>query len=151
MARVQVVFPDDAVVFAHELDVRIGDVNYWNHLGHDALVSMLHETRARLFLAAGLDEGDTEGLGCVVADLAVVYRAEARFGQRLRVEVARGEVGRYGVELVYRVTCTERGAVVALAKTGHVFFTGRTPTLAPIPGSFLRAIGVGAPPSSPAP
>ena len=140
MARIRLDFPSDAVVFSHSVVVRIGDVNYWNHLGHDALVSLLHEARAQMFASAGLDEGNTEGMGCVVADLAVSYKAEARFGAALKIDIARGEVERYGCELYYRVSCQDNGSLIALAKTGHVFFRDRKPVLAPIPSSFLRLL-----------
>lgn len=46
MARVRLSFPDDAFSFTTEMPVRITDVNGANHLGNDALISMLSEARA---------------------------------------------------------------------------------------------------------
>lgn len=140
MARVQIDFPEEALVFVHEMSVRICDVNYFEHLGHDALLRMLHEARALFFRAHGHEEWDTQGGACVVADLAVRYRAEARFGQTLRIEIAGGELGSHGVELFYRVTETAGGAIVALAKTGHVFFQGRAPRMIPVPPAFVAML-----------
>lgn len=140
MARIQIDFPEGDVTFTHDMAVRIGDVNYFEHLGHDALIRMLHEARAQLFRHHGHAEWDTEGGACVVADLAVRYRAEARFGQILRVEIAPGELGTHGVELYYRVRDRDSSTLVALAKTGHVFFEGRKPRMRPVPPAFLAML-----------
>lgn len=43
MERVRLSFPADDVVHRHPLTVRITDMNYGRHLGHDTLVSLLHE------------------------------------------------------------------------------------------------------------
>ncbi len=141
MARVVIEFPSDKVVFRHELPVRICDVNYFDHLGHDALVTMLHEVRAQFFTAHGFHESDTEGCSCIVCDLAVIYRSEAHYPQMLEVEIARGDLENFGCELYYRVLQKDSRKVVALAKTGHVFFKGREATLQKIPSAFRKMLG----------
>ena len=136
MARTIIDFPEEKVFFSYELSVRISDENYFGHLGHDALVTMIHEARAQLFIANGFKEDDTEGCACIVSDLSVVYRSEAHFPQKLLVELAAGDFEIYGCELYYRVTQAGTNTVVALAKTGHVFFKGKEATLQKIPEGF---------------
>jgi acyl-CoA thioesterase FadM len=140
MARVQVDEPDE-VLYSHELRVRITDINYGNHLGHDTLVSMLHDARAAFFRDSGIEEWDTDGCALIVVDLAVSYRAEACFGQELRVEIGAGEVGSRGCELLYRVTDLDSGTVVALAKTGVVFVDPSSHQVVRIPALFRQALG----------
>jgi acyl-CoA thioesterase FadM len=108
-------------VFVHELEVRVGDLNYGRHLGHDALISLLHQARVRFLASRGASELDTDGLGMVVADLAVRYRAEAFLGDRLRVEIGIGERSAKSCDLHYRVTNLTTERLVAEAKTGVVF------------------------------
>lgn len=43
MERVRLSFPAGDVVHRHPLTVRITDMHYGRHLGHDALVSLLRE------------------------------------------------------------------------------------------------------------
>ncbi|MGC3871731.1 acyl-CoA thioesterase [Halomonas sp. GXIMD04776] len=88
MERVQLEFPEVDIIHHHPLSVRIGDMNYGRHLGHDALITLLHEARAQAFVALGFREWDVAGYPSVVADLAVQYRAEAKWPDMLEVETA---------------------------------------------------------------
>ena len=139
MDRVQIAF-DGPVLFTHELSVRVTDLNYGNHLAHDTLVSLLHEARAQFFRSHGLHEAGTGGVGILLVDLAVRYLAQSYFGQVLRIEIAAGEVRSRGCSLVYRVTETESGTEVALAKTGIVFFDYGAGKVAPMPEGFRRML-----------
>ena len=136
MPRINIDFPEEKVFFTHSVSVRISDDNYFGHLGHDALITMLHEARAQLFTSHGFREDDTEGCACVVSDLAVTYRSEAHYPQMLLIELASGDMETYGCEIYYRVTQSGTDTIVALAKTGHVFFKGKEATLQKIPKAF---------------
>jgi YbgC/YbaW family acyl-CoA thioester hydrolase len=140
MARLKIDFPDE-VLYGHDVEVRISDLNYGNHLGHDTLVSLLHEARARFFRHLGHEEWDTCGLSLMVVDLAVSYRAEVLFGQVLRIEVAVGEVGSRSCELLYRVCDRDSGTTVAVAKTGVVFVDGSTRKVVTLPAAFRSLVG----------
>ena len=132
MARLSLTLPD-RFPFATELTVRVTDLNYGNHLGNDRLLGMLHEARLRFLRAHGLSEGDCAGTALVLADAAVVYRAESFAGDRLRIEVALGDPGRVSCDVFYRVTRLGDDALVAEAKTALVFLdpASRRPTAVP--------------------
>ncbi len=142
MASVSIPFPDPAI-FAHEIPVRITDLNYGNHLAHDILVSMLHEARARFFRAHEMEEGNVDGPGVILVDLAVRYRAQVFYGQTLRIEIAVGNLGSRGCDFFYRVSDHETGAAVAEAKTGIVFFDYATNKVAGVPPRFREIVGGG--------
>lgn len=137
MARVKIEFPE-TTLFTHELSVRITDLNYGNHLAHDRLISLLHEARAQFFIANNMREHDIEGVGIIMADIAVAYTAEAHFGQRMQIEVALADFTRKGCDMLYRMTCKESDTVVAIAKTGLVFFDYETKEPVSIPQAFLK-------------
>ena len=139
MARIQIDFPDK-IVFSCDAPIRITDLNYGNHLGHDTLVSILHDARARFFAANEMHEGDIDGMGIILVDLAVSYRAQTFFGQTLRIEVAVGDTSSRGCDLVYRVTETKEGALVALAKTGILFFDYESNRVVKMPERFAAVI-----------
>ncbi len=142
MSRVRITFPEPPV-FAHEIEVRVSDLNYGNHLGHDSLVSLLHEARVRFFRHFGMEERDIDGVGILLADLAVAYRAQVFYGQTLRIEIAIGEAGARSCDLVYRVTDRVTDGLVALAKTGIVFFDYEAKRMAQVPARFRRLLPAG--------
>lgn len=140
MARVSVDFPE-SYQFSTVLSVRVGDINGANHLGHDRLISLLHEARVRFFQAMGFEEQGVEGVGTIVADLAVSYRNEAFAGDRLRVDIAFTEPGRCGGSFYYRVCNEVSGVEIAIAKTGVVFFDYASRSAVTIPVAFITKVG----------
>jgi acyl-CoA thioester hydrolase len=138
MARVEIELPE-RFVFRTELPVRVTDLNFAGHVGHDRLLSLAHEARAQLFAAHGWSELDVAGVGIVIADLAAVYRVEARYGMTLVVEVAVSNLRTRSCDLYYRLTRHDTGAEVARARTGIVFFDYAARKVAHIPEVFRKA------------
>ena len=120
MGRVEVDFAGP-VLFTCELEVRVSDLNYGNHLGHDSLVSLLHEARVRFFARHGMAELDVDGLATMIVSLAVRYRGEAFLGDRLAIAIAAGEIGSRAVELRYRIVRSD-GRHIADAATSLVLY-----------------------------
>lgn len=140
MARIQIDYPDAQTIFTHQVILRITDLNYGNHLAHDTLISLIHDARAQMFIAHGHREIDIEGVGIVVADLAICYRAEVFYPDTLTIEVAADELSRKGGDLIYRVTKASDGALVALAKTGIVFFDYQARKAVNVPEAFKAIV-----------
>jgi len=116
MERVRLSFPEKDVMHRHSLTVRITDMNYGRHLGHDALISLLHEARVAALASRELREWDLGGYPCVAADLAVQYQAEARWPDLLVVETAIPEPGRKAITVYHRLLREADGATVASAR-----------------------------------
>lgn len=116
MERIRLEFPAQAVIHRHPLSVRITDMNYGRHLGHDTLVSLLHEARIQAFGALGLTEWDLGGFPSVVADLAVQYQSEARWPDALVVETAIPSPQGKALVVYHRVCHAEGGKPVATAR-----------------------------------
>jgi len=117
--------------------VRVTDLNYGNHLGNDAVLGMIHEARVRWLASMGYSELDVEGVGIIMADCAIVYKAQGFLGEGLTVAVAAGDFSRIGCDLFYLLT-KANGTEVARAKTGIVFFDYRTQAARPVPAGFRR-------------
>lgn len=141
MARVVLSYPDEVFRFTTEMPVRITDINGANHLGNDALISMLSEARAQFMVKMGLQEMIENGVGIVVTDLATMYQSESFFPEILSFEVGVTDLNRYGGDYVFRVSKAKSGQPVALAKYGFVFFNFREKKVVPMPDSFREAIG----------
>ncbi len=144
MSRVEVVFPEKAH-FSTELAVRIGDINYGNHLGHDRMVTMIHEARILFFRSIGYSEIDVDGVGTVIADLAVSYRNETFYGDLLRFDIAVQDISRKSCQFYYRIvrldqSGDEKGDLIALAKTSVVFFDYAERKSATVPAGFIAQL-----------
>ncbi|MDR5866586.1 acyl-CoA thioesterase [Halomonas koreensis] len=116
MERVRLDFPEADIRHRHPLTVRVTDMNYGRHLGHDALVSLLHEARIQALAALGLAEGDMGGYPSVAADLAVQYQAEARWPEALVADTAIPAPGRKAITVYHRLRREADAAVVATAR-----------------------------------
>lgn len=135
MARIRIPLPE-TWHFVTEFPVRIGDINFAAHLAHDAVVTLLHEARARFFKKYGWHELDVEGKGIIVADLGIMYVSEAFHGDMLRYEMTARDFSSKGCDLVYRISHADSGNEVARAKTGIVFFDYNLRKTVEVPASF---------------
>jgi YbgC/YbaW family acyl-CoA thioester hydrolase len=119
MPRVEIELPE-RFAFSTELEVRVGDLNYGNHVGNDGVLTLIHEARRRYIRSLGADEIGADGLGVVIADAAIVYRAQAFYGEHLKIEVAAAEFQSRSCAFYFRVS--KDGVTVAEARTGVVCF-----------------------------
>ena len=141
MARVKVDMEGVAFVFRTDLDVRITDINYGRHVGNDAMLGLLHEARLRFLEHYGFSEEDIGGVGMLMGDAVVQFKAVAFRGDRLGIEMGLRDVERRTFDLMYRVVRESDGAVIALAKTGMVAFDYAKNRLADLPPVFLEKTG----------
>lgn len=120
MSRVSIALPE-TFQFTTELPVLISQVNSGNHLGNDALISLMNEARVRFTRQQGFLENDVaRGLTMVNADLAVLYQSEAHYGEVLVVSIAAVNFHRCGYDFVYRLTDKDSGRAIAQGKTAHI-------------------------------
>jgi YbgC/YbaW family acyl-CoA thioester hydrolase len=142
MPRVEITLPE-RFAFSTELEVRVSDLNYGNHLGNDTLLALLQEARRRYLRSLGADEISVDGSGFVIADSAVVYRAQAFYAERLRVELAAGEFQSRSCAFFYRVS-KPGGETVAEARTGIVCFDFKAQKAISFPPNLLEKLKTGA-------
>jgi acyl-CoA thioesterase FadM len=133
MARLTLEFPEDQYCYSTHLTVRVTDINGANHLGNDSMIS---EARARFLYEFGIRETDGSGTGIIVTDLATTYRAEAHARDQLLFEVGVMDFNRYGGDITFRITRPADGVLVAMAKSGFVFFDYRQSKVVPMPDAF---------------
>jgi len=135
MARVKLDLPEK-LPFHTDLEVRIGDVNYGQHLGHDAVLTLLHEARLRFLKAHGFSERDAGGAAVIMLDAVTVYSAQAFHGDVLRAEVGAGDFGACRCDFYYRLVRVSDGMEIARAKTGLAFFDYATGRITLMPATF---------------
>ncbi|MBF7728629.1 thioesterase family protein [Pseudomonas sp. N040] len=138
MARLSLQFPEDQYCYSTQLTVRVTDINGANHLGNDSMISMISEARARFLFEFGIPETPVAGVGIIVTDLATTYRAEAHARDLLLFEVGVMDFNHYGGDITFRVSRPADGALVAMAKSGFVFFNYASGMVTAMPGEFHR-------------
>ena len=137
MARLTLDLPEQFVFKCTQV-VRVTDLNYANHLGNDAMISLLHEARCQFLANFGFTESNIEGGGIMVTDLATIYKAECFSGEELTFEVGVCDFNKYGCDVIYRVTKNQGNTLVAQAKNGVVFFDFHERALSGVPASFIN-------------
>jgi acyl-CoA thioester hydrolase len=136
MARIEIEMIDN-FVFATELKVRMADINSANHLGHDAFVSLMNEARVQFLETLSFPIPGVGEKGLIIADLAVSYKSQSFYKDRLKFEIGAGDFNQYGCDIFYRVTNIKIDELVALAKTGVVFFDYSKNKVTNIPEAFV--------------
>jgi acyl-CoA thioester hydrolase len=141
MARVKLDIPENKI-FATEISVRITDVNYGNHVGNDALVSIVHEARMQWLAHNNYTELNVAGAALIMADLAVEYKAESFYGDTLTIAISIGEITKISFEIFYEITTTRNAKkiLIANAKTGMVCFDYEARKVTSVPNTFLIMI-----------
>jgi len=141
MARIEIQLPEK-FIFHTEIGVRVSDLNYGNHVGNDSMLTLMQEARTLFYRSMGFEsEVRLEGMiGQIVSDAAIVYKAESFLGDALKVEIAVGDLNKYGFDLFYKITNKATGREVAHGKTGIVCFDYSKRKIANVPGKLVEKL-----------
>ena len=132
MPRIELELPD-TFLFSTEIPIRISDINYGNHLGNDAVLSLMHEARVRFLAQYGFIETNAGGPGLIMIDSAIIYLSQAFYGDIITIDMAIADFHKYGFDLLYRLTNTHTAKEVARGKTGMLCFDYGKKRIASVP------------------
>ncbi len=151
-----IIYPTAPVIFSTQIPIRIGDINYGKHLGHVELIGILHEARVQFLAGLGYSELDIEGVGLILRELTVQYKAQVYYGQQLHIELFISDWSNFGFDLSYRISTTPllpslstkttgptipATYLVAMARTTMLFFDYTRQKPASVPPVFKNRIG----------
>lgn len=139
MARISIELPD-SFSFAKEIELTERHMNIGNHLDNALLLTLVSEARTGYWSQLGYSPFDLEGVATIVADAAVVYKAEAFSGEIMVVEQALRDFHQYGFDIVWRVSDKASGREVARGKHGVLCFNFAARKVAPIPATLLAVL-----------
>jgi acyl-CoA thioester hydrolase len=124
MGRVKIKFPIEKPLFQATIPVRISDINYGKHMGNDALLSIIHESRMQLLSQWGYDELNAAGTALIMADVMIAYKGEAFYGDVLTIDIYAEEITTHSFDLLYLVRTERSGKPIdiAHAKTGMICY-----------------------------
>jgi acyl-CoA thioester hydrolase len=123
MSRIRIQLPQ-SFSFSTSIAIRITDVNYGGHVGNDAVLSLIHEARMQFLRHFNFSEMNFGGAGMIMADVAIEFKAEAFYGDVLKVYVTAINTGKVSFDMYYKLTKEQddKEVIVALAKTGMVCY-----------------------------
>jgi acyl-CoA thioester hydrolase len=134
MARVKIELPE-TFLFETIIPIRITDLNYGNHVGNDTILSMLHEARVQYLKHYGLEELDFAGVGLIMSDVAIEFKNEIFYGERIIASVTISEISKFSFDVFYKLEKenNDKRILVALAKTGMVCYDYAVKKVAAVP------------------
>ncbi len=127
-------------IFSTRLTVRIQDINYGQHLGHDSLVSYLHECRVEWLRSLGYTELEIDGAGILITELAVNYMNQAYHADEMIIHIEVGQIKKASMQLIYQVRLLSKDIEIARAYTNMAFYDGKSRKIARIPDPFLESL-----------
>jgi acyl-CoA thioesterase FadM len=141
MPRIKITLPEH-FSFTTEIPVRITDLNYGGHVGNDSILSLLHELRVRFLRHHGYRELDMAGVGLIMADVTIEFKAELFYGDTLRGSIAATEFSRVGFDLYYKLEkpVDDKWIPVSFARTGMVCYDYAQKKIAPVPKEAINKL-----------
>lgn len=127
-------------IFSTDLQVRVYDLNYGNHLGNDSLVSLIQEARMRFFKRYNFTELDIGGVGILITNLVVNYKSEAFYGDDIKIDMSIGDISKTGIDFLYILNIKHTGIEIAKALTTATFFDYKKSKVVRVPKIFLEKI-----------
>ena len=102
MARVKLNIPEN-IISVIIIPVRINDINYGNHVGNDAFVSIIHEARVQYLNQHNFTELNIDGIGLIMGDLEIEFKKESLYPDIIEVQLSVGELSGVSFELYYQL------------------------------------------------
>jgi len=141
MSRIKIDIPEK-FSFETIIPIRITDLNYGSHVGNDTILSILHEARVQFLENAGYGEFNFGGLSLIMSDVAIQFKDEIFYGERLIASVVAREFSRSTFEVYYKLEkeSNREKIIVVLAKTGMVCYNYSAKKIVAIPEEVKRKL-----------
>ena len=114
--------PKEQCLYRESLSIRISDINYGGHLGHDRILSYCHETRVNYLAALQMGEKDFLGAGLIMRDSSTLYKAEGFQGEWLAIELYADRFWPYGFHFIYSLKRQSDSRELARTQTGMIYY-----------------------------
>ena len=127
-------------IFKTRLSVRITDLNYGNHLANDRILSYVHEARVAFLTHLGYSEIDISGVGIIMSDAVIQFKNQGYYADEISISVAIANWQRKSVDILYEIKNIKSEKILALVKTGIVFFDYDIQKPVAVPEEFKQRI-----------
>lgn len=123
--------------------VRINDLNYGDHVGHQTVYEYCHDARIQFLEKIGvaldrpINEINFGGYSLIMSQSAANYLAEIKYGMEIDIEVYLEYAGQSYFELSYCLVNKDDQAELAKVITTMVCFDYKNNKVSPIPDEIL--------------
>ena len=123
MNRIKLKLPEH-FRFSTIITIRVTDLNYGGHVGNDSFLSLIQEARQQFLLSHGYEELSIAGVGLIMADVAIEFKKELNYSDRVKISVAAADFDKLGFDLFYKLEVIngEETKLAGKAKTGMLCF-----------------------------
>lgn len=141
MNRIKINLPE-AFGFSTILTIRVTDLNYGGHVGNDSFLSLIQEARQQFLKSHGYEELSIAGVGLIMADVAIEFKKELNYGDRVKISVAAADFDKLGFDLFYKleVITGEETILAGKAKTGMLCFDYATKKKVTVPEEVIKKL-----------
>ena len=108
--------------YSTEIEVRVSDLNYGNHMGNQQFLAYAQEARVRFLAENGFTELDFGGVSLIQADSAITYSCEGRLGDQIKIAIATEVTGRSSFNVFYQFTNLTQGKHMANIRTALISY-----------------------------
>lgn len=108
--------------YSTEIEVRVSDLNYGNHLANQQFLAYAQEARVRFFAKYRFTELDFGGVALIQADAAITFKGEGHLGDVVQIQVALEQTGTSSFNVFYKFVNTTKNKPMAEIRTAIVCF-----------------------------
>ncbi len=128
------------MIYETEYTIRVGDLNYGNHVGNDKLLTILHDARCAFLHKFGFNEAflNCENKGLIVKSLSIDYHAQLYLFDAIKVSLSFSEVR--SISLIINFVVYKNGEVVAEAKNTLVSFDYKNKKVTKFDEGFIKLV-----------
>jgi acyl-CoA thioesterase FadM len=144
MARIKLQLPS-TFTFIAELNIRISDINYGNHVGNDSILSLIHEARMQFLHALGYTELSCEGTALIMTDAVLEFKKELFYGDEIRAQIVVAEFTNNGFDVFYQLEKKQEHTwlIAVKAKTGMLCFDYTAKKIMAVPDRLKQILETG--------
>lgn len=127
--------------FTTTLPVRIDDINYGGHMGNDRFLAFAQQARVEWLAAHNLTELDCFGVGLILVEARVRYKAECFAGDRIEVTLTTTDWTTRGFTFEYSFNNRTSGKHAAEISTQMLMYDYQARKVATVPAEFKSIFG----------
>ncbi|MES2330973.1 MAG: thioesterase family protein [Bacteroidota bacterium] len=141
MNRIKIDLPEN-FKFSTTITIRVTDLNYGGHVGNDSFLSLIHEARQQFLISHGYKELEIEGIGLIMADVAIEFKKELNYGNTIKISVAAGGFDKLGFDLFYKmeIVSGEEITLAGKAKTGMLCYNYAEKRIVAVPAEVVKKL-----------
>ena len=108
--------------YTTEVEVRVSDLNYGNHLANQNFLTYAQEARVKFFAEFGFTELNFGGTALIQADAAITFLGEGHLADQIEISVAIEQTGSSAFNIFYKFLNKTKNKPMANVRTAIVCF-----------------------------